>query len=92
MEGEAGHSNKSLVTKVEIDTRGHKIIGIVHLPTMAYRGRLSDLLNRKEVTFLSISDAQVYSKENLEKPGYTADYIAVNINNIEIVKQLDEVG
>ncbi|MFA5801694.1 MAG: hypothetical protein WC911_04370 [Thermoleophilia bacterium] len=76
--------------RVNIETRNCAIIGTVHTPAVAYRSRLSDLLNQKEAGFLSVTDASVYHFDNLKKPVYTTAYLAVNLNSIELVRPLDE--
>ena len=72
---------------VSIDTLGHRIIGTVHPPAMAYRSRLSDLLNQKDVLFLSVTAARVYEKDNLAEPLYQSDFLAVNTRMIEIIRE-----
>lgn len=75
--------------RVSIETRSWTIVGTVHAPVSAYRSRLSDLLNQKETTFLSITDAAVYPRDDLSEPAYSTDYMAVNLLSIEIVRPLE---
>ena len=74
--------------KVSIDTATCTITGMVHPPAIAYRSRLSDLLNQKSATFLSVTDATVYSPRGSSEPAYTAPYIAVSLGSIEMVRPL----
>jgi hypothetical protein len=75
--------------RVSIETASCTIVGTVHTPAMSYRSRLSDLLNQKEVTFLSVTDAAVYRLDDMEEPAYSTPYLAVNLNSIEVVRPLE---
>ena len=72
---------------VSIDTCCHTIVGTVHPPSMAYRSRLSDLLNQKDVLFLSVTGALVYEKGKMEAPLYSAEFLAVNTRKIEMIRE-----
>ena len=76
--------------RVYLETRNCAITGTVHPPSLSYRSRLSDLLNQKEASFLSVTDASVYRFDDLTEPVYSADYLAVNLTNIELVRPLKE--
>jgi len=76
--------------RVSIETRSWTIVGTVHAPASAYRSRLSDLLNQKETNFLSVTDAAVYSSDDLTNPAYSTNYMAVNLQGIEVVRPLEE--
>lgn len=73
--------------KVSIETGFCTIVGTVHLPAMAYRGRLSDLLNQKG-RFLNVIDATVYCPRDAKEPAYSAPYLAVNLGSIDVVRPL----
>lgn len=74
--------------KVSIETLECTIVGVVHPPSMAYRGRLSDLLNQK-YRFLNVTDATVYCPRNSDQPSYTTSYLAVNLDNIAIIRPIE---
>ncbi len=74
--------------KVEIQTTGSRIIGTVYTLASAYHSRLSDLLNQRELTFLSVTNAAVYQRGSDELDFSTA-YLAVNISNIEMIRPVD---
>lgn len=75
--------------RVSIETRNCTIVGTVHPPALAYRSRLSDLLNQREMAFLSVTDVAVYTNDNLEEPAYSAPYLAVNLRSVDIVRPLE---
>jgi len=75
--------------RVSIETSGCTIVGTVHTPAIAYRSRLSDLLNQKEAIFLSVTDAAVYRLDNMEEPAYSTPYLAVNLRSIDMVRPLE---
>ena len=76
--------------RVSIETRSWTIVGTVHAPVSAYHSRLSDLLNQKEAAFLSVTDAAVYRRDDLDNPAYSTHYMAVNLQGIEVVRPLEE--
>jgi len=75
--------------RVSIETASCTIVGTVHTPAISYRSRLSDLLNQRETTFLSVTDAAVYRLDDMEQPAYSTSYLAVNLSSIEIVRPLE---
>ena len=75
--------------KVSIDTGNSTIVGTVHMPFSAYRSRLSDLLNQKDISFLFITDASVYKGDKLDEPVYRTTYLAVNLKNIDLIRPLE---
>ncbi len=75
--------------RVSIETCSCTIVGTVHTPAVSYRSRLSDLLNQKEATFLSVTDAAVYRIDDMEEPAYATPYLAVNLASIEMVRPLE---
>jgi len=85
-----GPKMKTEKVKVSIETCCRTIIGTVHPPSLAYRSRLSDLLNQKDLAFLSVTDAEVYQTGHSEKPLFTSEYLAVNLEKIEIIRPLEE--
>lgn len=89
MPGQPPHTNTEKI-RVSIETCSCTIVGTVHTPATSYRSRLSDLLNQKEATFLSVTDAAVYRLDNMEEPAYATPYLAVNLNSIEMVRPLEE--
>lgn len=88
------NEQKSLRMKTEhvrvlIETARFTIVGTVHPPALSYRSRLSDLLNQKEVAFLSVTEVTVYAAGDRERELYTAPYLAINLDSIDMVQPLD---
>ena len=83
-----GPKMKTESIRVAIETCGHKIIGMVHPPSLAYRSRLSDLLNQPEISFLSVTDAEVYAREGSEML-YSTEYLSVNLRSVELIRPLN---
>lgn len=75
--------------RVSIETSSCTIVGTVHTAAVSYRSRLSDLLNQKDATFLSVTDAAVYRLDDMEEPAYSTPFIAVNLSSIEMVRPLE---
>jgi Family of unknown function (DUF6812) len=49
------------VERVQLETDRHRIIGDVTLPPEGYQSRFSDSLNRPDVTFIPVVNAEVSS-------------------------------
>jgi hypothetical protein len=86
----AKYRQKTENIKVSIETSHRVIIGTVHPPAIAYKNRLSDLLNQSESAFLSVTDVEVFKRDNPDILEYTSPYVAVNIRSIETVRQLED--
>jgi 2C-methyl-D-erythritol 2,4-cyclodiphosphate synthase len=57
---EAGQKERR-VERVQFETDRHRIIGDVTLPPEGYQSRFSDSLNRPDVTFIPVVNAEVSS-------------------------------
>jgi hypothetical protein len=49
------------VERVVLETPRHRIIGDLHLPREGYRSRLSDFLNRGDLEFIPLVNAEISS-------------------------------
>lgn len=87
---EAAPKRKTEKIRVRIETARYSIVGTVHPPAKAYRSRLSDLLNQKEAVFLPVTDAEAYRHDNLSQPEFTASFLALNLNSVDMVRPLDD--
>lgn len=70
-----------------IETELHRIVGDVTLPAEGYHRRLSDMLNRDSLRFISLNDATITSR-NGEQPTQRP-YIAVALEHIQIAYEAD---
>jgi hypothetical protein len=50
---------ESRVERVVLETAHHRIVGDLTLPREGYRSRLSDFLNRGDLDFIPLANAQV---------------------------------
>lgn len=87
-----GPKMKTEHVRVVIETARFRVVGTVHPPALSYRSRLSDLLNQKEVAFLSVTDVTVYNPGDHKTALYTTPYLAINLDSIDMVQPLDEPG
>lgn len=85
-----GPKMKTEHVRVAIETARFTVVGTVHPPALSYRSRLSDLLNQKDVAFLSVTDVTVYDASNRERALYSTPYLAINLDSIDMVQPLDE--
>ncbi len=81
---------KTESVKVRIETDRHIIVGTVHPPSVSYRSRLSDLLNQKELSFLSVTEADVYTAGQPKAAISSVAFLAVNLRKIEMITPVEE--
>ncbi len=48
--------------RVVLETLNHRIVGDIHLPSEGYLSRFSDFLNRTELRFVTLTDAQMIER------------------------------
>lgn len=84
-----GPKMKTENIQVSIETCKHRIVGTVHPPSLAYRSRLSDLLNQRDISFLSVTEAEVYANNDAAELLYKTDFLSVNLSNIELIRPLE---
>jgi hypothetical protein len=73
--------------RVVLETERYRIVGDVTLPAEGFRGRLSDLLNREGVEFISLENALVSSRNGsdpAERP-----FIAVARDHVQLAYEAD---
>jgi uncharacterized protein DUF6812 len=73
--------------RVVLETEHYRVVGDVTLPAEGFRGRLSDLLNREGVEFISLEDAMVSNRNGgapEERP-----FIAVSRDHVQLAYEAD---
>jgi hypothetical protein len=68
--------------RVVVETERYSIVGDVTLPAEGFHGRLSDLLNREGVRFLSLVNATVTGRHG--EPPQQHPFIAVALDHIQV--------
>lgn len=72
--------------RVVIETARHRFVGELTLPREGYRSRLSDLLNRGDQSFLSLTNATLEGLSPLDaEPPVELDFVAIGIGQIDLV-------
>jgi hypothetical protein len=74
--------------RVVLETARYRIVGELTLPSEGYRGRLSDMLNRKDVAFVAIINAQMSPIGGGDEEAQ--DFILVARDHVEIAYELSE--
>ena len=75
--------------QVEIWTQRYRIIGKVHVPSGGYKGRLSDLLNKQDNFFLSLTEVTLSSLDGQDVL-WQGEFLVVNKVSIVLVKAIDD--
>ena len=68
--------------RVVLETARHRVVGDISLPSEGYRSRLSDYLNRSDVAFVSLSNAEVTALDDGDT--HPQAFVAVACAQIEI--------
>jgi hypothetical protein len=59
MDGGTAKDKEQRVERLQVETDRLRIVGDLALPSVGYQSRLSDTLNRAEVTFISLTNVEV---------------------------------
>jgi uncharacterized protein DUF6812 len=80
-------SDDSIRERIVLETDRYRIVGEVTLPAEGFHSRVSDLLNRKGLTFISVSNATISSLNG----GGTQErsFIAVARDHIQVAYEDD---
>lgn len=76
--------------RVVLETPSHQIIGDLTLPREGYRSRLSDFLNRSDINFIPLVNAEIQQR-NVSGGAETInrDFIAVARDHVQLAYPLD---
>jgi hypothetical protein len=78
------------VERVQIETDRQVIVGNVTLPREGYQSRFSDALNRTDVAFIPVVDAEIRPLEGGEPQ--RRDMVIVGKQHIRLSFPIEEVG
>jgi hypothetical protein len=70
------------VERVVLETGRHRIVGDVTLPREGYRSRLSEYLNRGELDFIAVVDAELTPLDG--GPPESRDFVAVARAHVQL--------
>lgn len=73
--------------RVVLDTASNRIVGDLLLPEESYRSRLSDLLNRQGLAFVSLTDAEITPRDGRSPEAHA--FLAVAKEHVQIAFELD---
>jgi hypothetical protein len=76
------------VERIVLETERHRIVGDLTLPREGYRSRLSDYLNRGDLDFIALVNAEL-SPLNGGSPE-TRDFVAVARGHVRLAFPHDE--
>jgi hypothetical protein len=82
------HRMETRIERVVLETPKYRIVGEMTLPSEGYRSRLSDLLNKQDVAFIPIVNAEIspLSGGEAEK----RSFIAVGRGHVEVAYEYTE--
>ena len=75
--------------RVVLETPSHRIVGDLTLPREGYRSRLSDFLNRGDVNFIPLVDAEVETRNGGGSETVRHDFIAVARDHVQLAYPLN---
>ena len=71
------------VERIVLETERHRIVGDITMPREGYRSRLSDYLNRGEMDFIPLANAEIASIDSAAA-GEQREFIAVARTHIHL--------
>jgi hypothetical protein len=74
--------------RIVVETERYSIVGDVTLPAEGFHGRLTDLLNREGLRFLSMVDATVTGRNG--EPSQQRPFVAVARDHVQVAYEADE--
>ena len=87
---EAGAHIERRVERVQFETDRHLIVGNVTLPPGGYQSRLSDSLNRPDISFIPVVDVEISSIEGGDSSRH--DFIVIGKDQIRVAFPIGEVA
>jgi hypothetical protein len=76
--------------RVVLETPSHRIVGDLTLPREGYRSRLSDFLNRGDVNFIPLVNADVETRNGSgDSDTVHRDFIAVARDHVQLAYPLN---
>jgi hypothetical protein len=80
--------NERRIERVRFETDRHVVVGDVMLPTDGYQSRFSDSMNRADIPFLAVVNADVTPLEGGET--VHRDFIVIGKNHIHLAFPVEE--
>ena len=77
------------VERVVLETPRHRITGDLHLPREGYRSRLSDFLNRGDLEFIPLVNAEI-SSANGDASIVSRSFLAVASGHVQLAYPYEE--
>jgi hypothetical protein len=74
--------------RIVVETERYSIMGDVTLPAEGFHGRLTDLLNREGVRFLSLVDATLTGRNG--EPSQQMPFVAVARDHVQVAYEAGE--
>jgi Family of unknown function (DUF6812) len=71
------------VERIVLETDRHRIVGDITMPREGYRSRLSDFLNRGEMDFIPLANAEIAALDSASQ-GVQREFIAVARTHIHL--------
>lgn len=82
---------ESRVERVVLETDRHRIVGDLTLPREGYRSRLSDFLNRGDLDFIPLVNAEIGSLNGAAAGGTgVRSFIAVARTHVQLAYPFEE--
>jgi hypothetical protein len=76
--------------RVVLETPSHRIVGDLTLPREGYRSRLSDFLNRGDVNFIPLVNADIETRNgDATSDSVHRDFIAVARDHVQLAYPLN---
>jgi hypothetical protein len=81
---------ESRVERIVLETDRHRIVGDLTLPREGYRSRLSEYLNRGDVEFIPLANAEIAAHDGGDQR--ERGFVAVARTHIQLAYPADDPG
>jgi hypothetical protein len=81
---------ESRTERIVLVTDRHRIVGDLTLPRQGYRGRLSDFLNRGDLSFIPLVDVEISSTNGGQSQ--TRPFLAVAVSHVQLAYPFEDEG
>jgi hypothetical protein len=81
---------ESRIERIVLETDRHRIVGDLTLPREGYRSRLSEYLNRGDVDFIPLANAEIASHDGGDQR--ERGFVAVARTHIQLAYPADDAG
>lgn len=79
----------SRTERIVFETPTHRVVGDLTMPAEGYRSRLSDFLNRGDMSFIPLVNAEISDRDNGGGEIVRREFIAISRDQVQLAYPAD---